>query len=51
MSDEQQIRVRRDARPQGIVAYVTIDRARRLNALNGALMAEFTAAMAELVAD
>ncbi|HML13930.1 MAG TPA: enoyl-CoA hydratase-related protein, partial [Xanthobacteraceae bacterium] len=51
MSDEQKIRVRRDARPQGIVAYVTIDRTRRLNALNDALMAEFTAAMAELAAD
>jgi len=51
MSDEQKIRVRRDARSQGVVAYVTIDRTRRLNALNGALMAEFTAAMAELAAD
>jgi enoyl-CoA hydratase/carnithine racemase len=51
MSNEQTIRVRRDERPQGGIAYVTIDRARRLNAMNGALMAEFTAAMAELGAD
>jgi enoyl-CoA hydratase len=51
MSDEQKIRVRRDARPHGVVAYVTIDRARRLNAMNGALMTEFTGAMADLAAD
>ncbi len=51
MSNEQKIRVRRDEGPQGGIAYVTIDRAHRLNAMNGALMAEFTAAMAELGAD
>ncbi len=50
-SDEHKIRVRRDERPQGVIAHVTIDRARRLNAMNAALMAEFTAAMAALAAD
>jgi enoyl-CoA hydratase len=49
--DAQKIHVRRDERPQGVIAYVTIDRARRLNAMNAALMAEFTAAMAALAAD
>jgi enoyl-CoA hydratase len=49
--DAQKIDIRRDARPQGVIAHVTIDRARRLNAMNAALMAEFAAAMAALAAD
>jgi enoyl-CoA hydratase/carnithine racemase len=50
-SDEQKVRVRRDERPQGVVAHVTIDRARKLNAMNGALMREFTAVMTELASE
>jgi enoyl-CoA hydratase len=49
--DEQKIHVRREERPQGVIAHVTIDRARRLNAMNGALMTDFTAAMTALAAD
>lgn len=47
-SDEQKVRVRRDERPQGVVAHVTIDHARKLNAMNGALMRELAAAMTQL---
>ena len=36
---------------QGIVAYVTIDNARRLNAMNSALMGAFVDTMAGLAGD
>jgi len=44
----RQIEVRLDERPQGLVATVVIENARRLNTLNSALMAEFIDAMAAL---
>lgn len=50
-SELQKVRVRREERPRGTVAYVTIDNARALNALNSALMNELTAAMTELADD
>ncbi len=50
-SDDRQIEIRRDERPQGVVAYVTINNARHLNAMNSALMGEFAGAMAQLAAD
>lgn len=45
------IAVRLDERPQGIVGYVTIDNARRLNALDSTSMSDFVAAMSELAAN
>lgn len=50
-TSSRQVHVRRDERPQGTIAYATIDNARNLNALNGTLMDEFIGAMAELAAD
>ena len=50
-SEPQKIHVRLDKRPQGVVAYLTVDNARALNAMNSALMDEFTAAMTELAGD
>jgi len=43
--------VRFEARSAGIVAYVTLDNARRLNAMNGALMDELAACVARLGTD
>ena len=43
-----QILLRRDERPQGLVAYVTINNAQRLNALNTPLMAAFVETMTRL---
>lgn len=51
MSQEAHIRVRRDPRPQGIVAYVTIDNEAKLNAMGAVAMRRFIAAMEELGAD
>jgi enoyl-CoA hydratase/carnithine racemase len=51
MTHEGHIHVRRDRRPQGIVAHVTIDNQTKLNALNAALMRQFVDAMTELGAD
>lgn len=51
MSVEAQIRVRRDPRPRGTVAYVTIDNEAKLNALGAAAMRRFIAAMEELGKD
>ena len=48
---KSQIALRRDERPQGAVAYLTIDNPRRLNAMNAALMDAFTATITELAAD
>jgi enoyl-CoA hydratase len=45
------IRVHHDAKPQGVVAHVTIDNARKLNAMNSALMGEFAAAMGQLATE
>jgi enoyl-CoA hydratase len=50
-SDQSQVRVRRDARKEGVVAYLTIDNPRRLNAMNGALMDELCEALRRLGAD
>jgi enoyl-CoA hydratase/carnithine racemase len=47
----QHIGIRLDERPQGLVATVVIDNARRLNTLNSALMTEFIEAMAALAAN
>ena len=43
--------VRREERAGGIVAHVTIDNARKLNALNSAVMTEFVAAIEQVSAD
>ena len=45
------MRIRRDERPRGVIAHVTIDHARKLNAMNGALMREFAAAMTQLAGE
>jgi len=50
-SEHRQIQIRHDERPQGVVAYATINNARHLNAMNSALMGEFVGAMAQLAAD
>ena len=50
-SERRQIQIRRDERAPGIVAFVTINNARHLNAMNSALMGEFVDAMAQLAAD
>ncbi len=50
-SDAQQVNVRRDERKRGVVAYVTIDNAGKLNAMNSALMGEFVERMAQLATD
>jgi enoyl-CoA hydratase len=50
-SELQKISVRLDERPQGFVAYLIIDNARSLNAMNGALMDDLTAAMTKLAGD
>jgi enoyl-CoA hydratase/carnithine racemase len=50
-SDDRFLRVRLDERTQGIVAHVTIDNARRLNAMNSALMDAFIDTMAGLAGD
>jgi enoyl-CoA hydratase len=49
--DRPQLQVRLDERSAGVVAYVTIDNTRRLNAMNSALMEEFVASMARLAGD
>jgi enoyl-CoA hydratase len=50
-SEDPRIHVSLDARAQGAVATVTIDNARRLNAVNKALMAEFIDVFAGLATD
>jgi enoyl-CoA hydratase len=47
-SDKGRIDVHLDARPQGLVAFVTIRNEAKLNSLNGALMAQFVAALEKL---
>jgi enoyl-CoA hydratase len=49
--DRPRLTVRLDARTAGIVAYVALDNARRLNAMNSVLMKEFIATMARLDAE
>jgi len=50
-SADRKITLRRDERPQGVVAYLTIDNALQLNAMNSALMGAFVETMTELAAD
>ncbi len=50
-SDHPKIHVRLDARPQGVVATVTIDNARALNAMSGPLMDELVDAISRLAGD
>jgi enoyl-CoA hydratase len=45
------IDVRREERPHGVAAWLTIDNARRLNALNSALMTEFVDVLGRLGGD
>ena len=47
----RQLHIRRDARPQGVIAYATIENAGKLNAINSALMGELVEGMGELAAD
>jgi enoyl-CoA hydratase/carnithine racemase len=49
--ENAKVHVRLDQRKAGTVAYVTIDNARRLNAMNGALMDALGEAMAKLGSD
>ena len=46
-----QLHIRREEKPQGVVAYATIDNAAKLNAINSALMDEIVEDMGELAAD
>ncbi len=48
---EKPILLRRDERDRGVVAYLTINNARHLNAMNSPLMDALLATMAELAAD
>jgi enoyl-CoA hydratase/carnithine racemase len=50
-SGVRQLHIRREERPQGVVAYATIDNAAKLNAINSALMDEIVEGMGELAAD
>jgi enoyl-CoA hydratase len=48
---DKQILLRRDERPQGVVAHLAINNPRKLNAMNSALMGALTDTMVELAAD
>jgi enoyl-CoA hydratase/carnithine racemase len=50
-SGYRQLHIRRDARPQGVIAYATIENAGKLNAINSALMGELVEGMGELADD
>jgi len=50
-SADRRILLRRDERGQGVIAYVTINNARHLNAMNSPLMDAFVETMAQLAAD
>lgn len=50
-SGNRQVHLRLDHRKQGAVAYLTIDNSRRHNAMNGALIGEFTDAIGALATD
>ncbi len=50
-SENARVHVRLDERKQGVVATVTIDNARRLNAMNGALMSALADTMTRLAGD
>ncbi len=50
-SSQHQIMLRRDQRERGSVAYLTINNARRLNAMNSAMMDAFIATMNELATE
>jgi enoyl-CoA hydratase len=45
---ERQVEVRLDERPHGLIAFVFIDNARRLNVMNSALMAQFVEELSKL---
>ena len=48
---ESQVDIRLEARPQGVVAFLTINNAAKLNALNSALMTRFVAALSQLAGE
>ena len=50
-TSESRILLRRDQRESGLVAYLTINNARRLNAMNSILMDEFVATMTVLATE
>ena len=50
-ADIRQVQMRLEDRKQGHIAYVTIDNARRLNVMNGALMDALTETLAKLAAE
>jgi len=50
-TSDNQVNIRLDERKEGIVATVTIDNARRLNAMNGALMSALADTMGKLAAE
>jgi enoyl-CoA hydratase len=50
-AERPHIDIQIDERPQGVVARMTIDNARRLNALNAALMDEFVGVLRRLAGD
>ena len=50
-SDQARLTIRLDERDAGIVAYLTLDNPRRLNAMNSALMEELVATMLRLGAE
>jgi enoyl-CoA hydratase/carnithine racemase len=50
-AEDRPILLRRDARPQGVVAHLTVNNPQKLNAMNSALMSAFADAMARLAAD
>ena len=50
MTQNPTVHVRTETREGGVVAFVTLDNERRLNVLNGVLMAAFVEAMADLSA-
>jgi len=50
-ADDRQVLVRRDERPQGTVAHVTVNNLQKLNAMNGASMDALAGAFSELAGD
>src|SRR5215813_2475838 len=50
MSSAGRIETRLDQRPDGLIAFVTVDNASRLNSMSSALMDEFIERLSELAA-
>lgn len=50
-SGSRQLHIRRDTRPEGVIAYVTIDNASKLNAINSALMDGLIEGLSELATE